>query len=281
MACSISRRIRSRRAPKLARMLSCSRLTLVFDLAQAVADGLFERDPVVTRGRLACGHQHGAFQRPRQADRLGGALAVQLAPAPLAAAARRRSSRWSLWTRARRAPPIASALADPARQRVRRGRPRARRVFAWISPSSRPVFWFRSRSGAGDGAVARILVHVGDDVLGEVEHALQVAWADVQQQPQPAGHALDIPDVSDRAGQLDVAHALAADAAVRHLDAALVADDALVANALVLAAGAFPVLLGTEDALAEQAVPLRTQRAIVDRLRLGHFTVRPVQNLLR
>src|SRR3712207_7868927 len=46
------------------------------------------------------------------------------------------------------------------------------------------------------------------------------------------------PDVDDRRGQVDVAHALAADAGVRHLHAAAVADDALVLRALVLSARA-------------------------------------------
>ena len=55
-------------------------------------------------------------------------------------------------------------------------------------------------------------------------------------------------------GQLDVPHALAAHAAMRHLDAAAIADHALVLHAAILAAGALPVLFRAEDALAEQAV---------------------------
>ena len=46
---------------------------------------------------------------------------------------------------------------------------------------------------------ARLLVDLGDDVLGEVEHPLQVARGDVEQQAEPAGRALDEPDVADRA----------------------------------------------------------------------------------
>src|SRR5439155_16830229 len=75
--------------------------------------------------------------------------------------------------------------------------------------------------------------------------------------------------------ELDVAHALAAHFGPRHLDAALVADDALVAVALVLSAVAFPVPGGTEDALAEKTVALRAERAVVDRLRLRDLAVRP------
>ncbi len=127
-----------------------------------------------------------------------------------------------------------------------------------------------------DGARTRILVNIGDDILRKIEHAFQMAWADVEQQAQPARHALDVPDMTDRRGQLDVPHAFAADAAWRHLDAAFVADDALVADAFVLAAGALPVTRGAKDTLAEKAVALWAQRAVVDRLRLGHFAVAPL-----
>jgi hypothetical protein len=76
-------------------------------------------------------------------------------------------------------------------------------------------------------------------------------------------------------GQLDVAHAVAADLAPGDLDAAALADDALEAHALVLAAVALPVLGRTEDLLAEQAVLLGTQRPVVDRLGLLDLAVGP------
>src|SRR6185312_1003275 len=91
-----------------------------------------------------------------------------------------------------------------------------------------------------EGPLAGVLVDVRDDVQGEVEDALQVARADVEQDAEPARGALEIPDVADRAGQLDVPHPLPADLRARDLDAALVADDALVADPLVLAAVALP-----------------------------------------
>ena len=75
-------------------------------------------------------------------------------------------------------------------------------------------------------------------------------------------------------------HALAAHLLARHLDAAALADDALVADALVLAAVALPVLRRTEDALAEEAVLLGLERAVVDRLGLGDLAGRPVVDLL-
>ena len=126
-----------------------------------------------------------------------------------------------------------------------------------------------------------VLVDARDDVQGEVQDPLEVARADVEQDAQAGGRALEVPDVADRAGQLDVAHALAADLGARDLDAALVADDALVADALVLAAVALPVLGGTEDALVEEAVLLRLERAVVDRLGLGDLALRPLADLVR
>jgi hypothetical protein len=77
-----------------------------------------------------------------------------------------------------------------------------------------------------------------------------------------------------------VAHALAPDLLPCHLDAAALADDALVADALVLAAIALPVLRRAKDALAEETVALGLERAVVDRLRLGYLAGGPVANLL-
>ena len=128
---------------------------------------------------------------------------------------------------------------------------------------------------------ARLLVDPGDDVLREVEDALEVARADVEQDAEPAGRALEVPDVADRAGQLDVTHALASDLGARDLDAALVADDALVADPLVLPAVALPVPRGTEDALVEEPVLLRPQGPVVDGLGLRDLALRPVAHLVR
>ena len=127
----------------------------------------------------------------------------------------------------------------------------------------------------------RSLTRVGDDIVGEIQHLFQDPGADVQQQTHPGGDTLEIPDVGDGGGQLDVAHALPADLGPGDFDAAAVADLALVADLLVLAAVALPVLGGSEDALAEQAVPLRLQGAVVDGLRLFHLAIGPGADLLR
>src|SRR5690606_13275201 len=83
------------------------------------------------------------------------------------------------------------------------------------------------------------------------------------------------PDVGDRRGQLYMAHALAAHLLERHFDAALLAHDALVLHALVLAAQAFVVLDRAEDARAEQTVALRLEGPVVDGFRLLDLAVGP------
>src|SRR5690606_16001494 len=122
---------------------------------------------------------------------------------------------------------------------------------------------------------------LGDDVALEVEHALELLQLHVEQQADAARQRLQEPDVRDRRGQLDVAHALAAHLGHGHFDAALFANDALVLHALVLAAQALVVLHRTEDARAEQAVTLGLERAVVDRLGLLDLAERPGTDPLR
>ena len=121
------------------------------------------------------------------------------------------------------------------------------------------------------GVVARI----DDHVILVIDDALELARGHVEHEAEARRHALEEPDVRDRHGQFDVAHALAANAGERHFDAATVADDALVLDALVFSAGAFPVAGRTEDAFAEQAAFFRLERAVVDRLRILDFALGP------
>lgn len=59
--------------------------------------------------------------------------------------------------------------------------------------------------------MAQFVVDGGDHVGGEVDDLLEILRRQVEQVAQPARHTLEVPDVGDRGGQLDVAHALAAD----------------------------------------------------------------------
>ena len=124
------------------------------------------------------------------------------------------------------------------------------------------------------------LLRVDDDVRLAVEDLLEVLQRDVEQVADARRQRLQEPDVRDRRGQVDVAEALAAHLGLDDLDAALLAHDAAVLHALVLAAVALVVLHRPEDLGAEQAVALRLEGAVVDRLRLLHLAVRPLADLL-
>src|SRR5688572_19286808 len=76
-------------------------------------------------------------------------------------------------------------------------------------------------------------------------------------------------------------HPLAAYLRTCDFHTALVADRASMADALVLAAVALPVLGRTENLFAEQAAVFRLERAVVDRLRLGDLAVRPRLDIVR
>ena len=122
---------------------------------------------------------------------------------------------------------------------------------------------------------------VDHNVVLEVDHLFQAGGLHVQQVPQAAGHGLEEPDVDHRRRQFDMPHPLAADARVGDLDAAAIADHALVFHAAILAAGAFPVLFRAEDAFAEQAVLFGPVGAVVDRFGLLHLAEGPAPDVVR
>ena len=78
--------------------------------------------------------------------------------------------------------------------------------------------------------------------------------------------------MSHRHNQFDVSRTLTTHLLLSNLHTASVADDTLIANALVLTAGALIVLLRTKDTLAEQSITLGLVGAIVDGLRFGYLT---------
>ena len=130
-------------------------------------------------------------------------------------------------------------------------------------------------------AVALLVVDGGDHVRREVDDLLEVLRGEVEQVAEARRDALEVPDVRDGGGQLDVAHPLTTHLGARDLDAAALADDALEADPLVLAAVALPVAGRTEDLLAEEPVLLRLEGAVVDGLRLLDLTVRPLADVVR
>src|SRR5882724_6108063 len=84
-----------------------------------------------------------------------------------------------------------------------------------------------------------------------------------------------------RTGQINMTQPFATHLCLRDFNAALVADHAAVLHALVLAAQAFPISNWPKDAGAKQAIALRFERTVIDRLWLGDFAVRPLTDLVR
>jgi hypothetical protein len=140
-------------------------------------------------------------------------------------------------------------------------------------------YWSRAwRYSVGEELLGleRGLARIDNHVVLVVDDALEGAGGHVEEQAEAGRHALEEPDVSDRNGQLDVAHALATDAGDGDLDAAAIADDVFILDALILSAGALIVADGAEDLLAEEAARLGLEGAVVDGLGVLHLAAGPV-----
>ena len=77
-----------------------------------------------------------------------------------------------------------------------------------------------------------------------------------------------------------MSHSLTPYLRVGYFDTTSVADHTPVADTLILAAVAFPVLYRSEYTLAEETIPLGLKGTVINRLRLGYFSVGPVFNSL-
>src|SRR6266704_3339238 len=120
-----------------------------------------------------------------------------------------------------------------------------------------------------------LLPRLDHHVVRVVDHPLEIPQGHVEHVAHGRRQRLEEPDVRHRHRELDVAHALAAHLRERDLHAAAVADDAAVADALVLAAVTLPVLYRAEDPLAEQPVAFRLEGPVVDGLGLRDLAPRP------
>ena len=127
----------------------------------------------------------------------------------------------------------------------------------------------------------RRVAGIHHEIILVVDDSLKVSRGDIHHQADAGGHALEKPNVGHRHGQLDVPHALAPHARLRHLNAATVADHAAMLDALVLAAGALPVLDRAEDALAKKPALLRLECPVVDGLGVLDLTLGPRADGLR
>ena len=121
----------------------------------------------------------------------------------------------------------------------------------------------------------RRFARIDDDIIFVVNHALELTRAHIEHQPNARGHAFVKPDVRNRNGQLDVAHAFAPHARQGDFHAAAVTDHALVLDALVFSARTFPVPGRSKDTFAEKAALFRFKRAVINCLRVFDFAFAP------
>ena len=131
------------------------------------------------------------------------------------------------------------------------------------------------RLGEELGFLERRVAGVDDNVILVINDALELAARHVEHEAEARGHAFVEPNVRNRHGEVDVAHALAAHAGQRDFHTATVADDALVLDAFVFSAGALPVACGTENAFAEKTALFRLEGAVVDGLRILDLAFAP------
>ena len=124
-----------------------------------------------------------------------------------------------------------------------------------------------------------VVARIDHNILLVIYHLVELLGSKTEQIAYLVGKGAEIPYMRHGNHKLDVAHALAAHLLLRNLNAATVADYALVADALVLAAMALVVLHRAEDLLAEEAVALRLVGAVVDGLRFEHFAARLLLDL--
>jgi hypothetical protein len=81
--------------------------------------------------------------------------------------------------------------------------------------------------------------------------------------------------------KLDVSHAFSPHLRVSHFDTAFITDNTFVSNFFILATITLIVFGWAEDAFAKKPVAFRFQGAVIDRLWLGNFTIRPTPDLVR
>ena len=122
---------------------------------------------------------------------------------------------------------------------------------------------------------------VDNDVVCKVQNLFQHSRSEIQDQAHTAGNSLEVPDVRYGSRQDDMSHALTTHLGASDLNAAAITDLSFVADLLILAAMAFPILCRPEDPFTEQTVAFGLQSTVVDSLRFLYLTIRPGHDSFR
>ncbi|CCZ94522.1 predicted protein [Corallococcus sp. CAG:1435] len=120
---------------------------------------------------------------------------------------------------------------------------------------------------------------VQNNITLEVYQLFKILGGHVQNKTHSGRRSPEIPDVGNGCGKFDVSHTFTTNLGFGNLNAALFAHYSFVTYSLVLTAVTFPVLDGSENSFAEQAVFFRFLSAVVDGFRLFDFAEGPFSYL--
>ncbi len=113
---------------------------------------------------------------------------------------------------------------------------------------------------------------VDDHVTLIIYYGIKLLGGKTQKITYLIGQRTEIPDVSHRHNKADVSHTLAAHLLFCDHYTATVANNALIADTLILSAVTFIVLYRTEYLLTEKTIALGLIGAVVDGFRLGYLS---------
>ncbi len=122
---------------------------------------------------------------------------------------------------------------------------------------------------------------IGHDILLIIDDGVEFLGRNTKQIANLVGERTEVPDVGNGNDELNMSRTLAAHLLLSNFHATTVADNALIADALVLTASTLVILGGTEDALTEKSVTLRLVGAVVDGLWLGNLAETALEDFLR
>ena len=122
---------------------------------------------------------------------------------------------------------------------------------------------------------------IENDMGYEVQNLFKLLRGNIRHKADTRRNAAEIPDVRYGRRKFDMSHTFATDFRFRYFDAALFADDALVTDAFIFAAVAFPVFRGPEDFLAEKSAGLGFLCSVIYRFGFKNLAVRPFPDFFR
>ena len=139
-------------------------------------------------------------------------------------------------------------------------------------------FIIHFRFVVGKKAFGGCWTRIENDIAFVIDNRIELLRRQAQQIADFVRQRTEIPDVSNRHNELDVARTFATNLLFGNFHTATVAHDALVTDSLILSAMAFVVLYRAENAFAEQTVALRLIGTVVDSFWLEYFSIRIFKN---